>query len=186
MLLVLKLIMKLCCNEIAYKYCMSVFNSIDPCLLSLSFFELISISTHMWFIYFSACFCIGSLTLALHVLPLFSLTLTPTEGMREVLLSCFTSSVFPTTTTTTTTTKMCAYVNNGLFFTLHSFREEKSISEERLPPSNFEQLALSNYFAVTSTALLPFASVLLLLVCLNYAIISSWLAFLSSPLLISL
>ena len=65
------------------------------------------------------------------------------------------------------------------FFTLHSC-EEKISARERPPPSNFEQLALSKYF-VTSRRWYPLRLSVLLLVCLNYAIISSWLAFLSSP-----
>ncbi len=58
--------------------------------------------------------CINSLTLVQYYPCFHSLSSPPRtpEEKREVLLSCFTSSVFPTTTTT----KLCAYVNKWSIF----------------------------------------------------------------------
>ena len=94
----------------------------------------------MWFIYFPVFVSVLS---HLHYYPCFHLS-SPTEEEREVLLSCFTSSVFPTTTS-----QKCVHMSiNGLFFTLYS-REEKILVRETLTLKNFEQLALSNYYFVT-------------------------------------
>ena len=106
----------------------------------------------MGFIYFPVFVSVLS---HLHYYPCFHLS-SPTEEEREVLLSCFTSSVFPTTTTL----QKCVHMSiNGLFFYPLLPRRE-NISErdphpQKLRTVGFVQLLLRH---VTSL-LLPFSSV---------------------------